>query len=67
MIAPSHGIIWEKNIKKIINEYKKWSNFDTENKALIIYDSMWGSTKKIAYTLQEGIEETGINLSLIHI
>jgi len=60
MIAPSHGIIWRSNIPKIIKEYKKWASYETENKALIVYDTMWGSTEKIAYALAEGIEETGI-------
>lgn len=64
MIAPSHGIIWKKNIKKIINEYKKWSKYQSENKAIIIFDSMWGSTEKIAYKLKEGLDETGIKVSL---
>ena len=64
MIAPSHGIIWKKHIKNIIKEYKKWSNNETEQKALIIYDSMWGSTKKIAYSLQEGLEESGIHANI---
>ncbi|KYK33979.1 MAG: MBL fold metallo-hydrolase [Thermoplasmatales archaeon SG8-52-3] len=59
MIAPSHGIIWRSLIPKIIKEYKKWANYETEDKALIIYDTMWGSTEKIAFALAEGIEETG--------
>jgi flavorubredoxin len=60
MIAPSHGIVWRKFIPKITKEYKKWANYETENKALIVYDTMWGSTEKIALSIAEGIEETGI-------
>jgi flavorubredoxin len=60
MIAPSHGIIWRSFITNIVGEYKKWSKYETEKKALIVYDSMWGSTEKIAYALAEGIEETGL-------
>ena len=72
MIAPSHGIIWKKHIKDIIKEYRKWSENKSEKKALIIYDTMWGSTQKIAYKLMEGIQETGIpttirNLKTTHI
>ena len=67
MIAPSHGIIWRKNIPKILKEYKKWANYETEKKALIIYDSMWGSTKKIAYSLYEGISESGIDVLLMNL
>ncbi len=60
MIAPSHGIIWKKHIPDILQQYKIWSSNITEPKALIIYDSMWGSTEKIAYTLLAGLEEAGI-------
>jgi flavorubredoxin len=64
MIGPSHGIIWRSRIPEILKEYKKWANFQTEKKALIVYDSMWGSTEKIAYSLREGIEESGIPVSM---
>jgi len=60
MIAPSHGIIWRSQIPKILDEYIKWARNETDKKALIIYDSMWGSTEKMAYKLMEGIEEAGI-------
>ena len=64
MIAPSHGIIWRSKIPKILSEYKKWAAYETEKSALIIYDSMWGSTKKIAYALFEGIQEAGIPVTI---
>lgn len=64
MIAPSHGVIWRSYIPKIIEEYKKWSSYTAEKKALIIYDSMWGSTEKIAYSLQEGLTESGIHVTM---
>ena len=64
MIAPSHGIIWKTHIKKLLVEYKKWANYQTEKKALIIYDSMWGSTEKIAKSLAEGLEESKIRVTL---
>ena len=64
MIAPSHGIIWRSLIPQILKEYAKWARYETEDKALIVYDSMWGSTEKIAYTLREGIEEAGIHVTM---
>ncbi|MGI6067033.1 MAG: FprA family A-type flavoprotein [Bacillota bacterium] len=60
MIAPSHGIIWRANIPKIIDAYTHWANHDTECKALIVYDTMWGSTKEIAIALASGLEAAGI-------
>ena len=60
MMAPSHGIIWKKKIPDILKEYKKWANYRTEKKALIVYDTMWKSTEKLAYKLSEGLEEIHI-------
>lgn len=64
MIAPSHGLIWRSFIPEILKEYTRWAAYETEKKALIIYDSMWKSTEKIAYALQEGIEEAGIHATM---
>lgn len=61
MIAPSHGIIWRKNIPLIIDAYKRWSSFKAEAKVLIFFDSMWHSTEKIAAAIYEGVLETGIS------
>ena len=60
MIAPSHGVIWRKNLSVIINKYLNWANQYRLNKALIIYDTMWGSTEKIASILQSSFEENNI-------
>lgn len=57
VIAPSHGIVWRANIPKIVEEYQKWSTNQTGNKALIIYDTMWHSTEKMAYAIQSVFEE----------
>ncbi len=59
-IAPSHGIIWRSHVKDILAEYVKWSDNKTENKALIVYDTMWNSTKKIAGAIQAAFENKGI-------
>jgi len=60
MIAPSHGVIWRSHLSDILNEYKKWASHKTEEKALIVYDTMWGSTQKIALALKEGLEAAGL-------
>jgi len=64
MIAPSHGVIWRSLIPKILEVYGKWANHETEAKALIVYDSMWGSTEKIAFMLREGLEEKNIQVTM---
>lgn len=64
LICPSHGIIWRSMIPKILEQYTRWANFESENIALIIYDSMWGSTEKMAFKLREGLLEAGINVTM---
>lgn len=56
-IAPSHGLIWRKHIPEILGEYQKWSSNTTEKKAVIVYDTMWHSTEKMANTIREAFEE----------
>ena len=65
IIAPSHGIMWRSHIEQIIRQYQQWCQNKSDNKAVIIYDTMWGSTKKIAYTLSQGIEEAGVPVSFL--
>ncbi|MCU0639046.1 MAG: flavodoxin domain-containing protein, partial [Candidatus Krumholzibacteria bacterium] len=72
MIAPSHGLVWRSMIPKILGEYSKWSAGGTEPKALIVYDTMWGSTGRIALSLEEGLSDAGVpvtrrNLKAAHI
>lgn len=71
-ICPSHGLIIRKYIPEILEIYKKWSANEVDKKALIIYDTMWGSTRMIANSIQEAFEAKGyqtrlFNLQNIHI
>lgn len=56
VICPSHGLMIRKHIPEIMEVYKKWSANYTDKKALIIYDTMWHSTEKIAGIVQEAFE-----------
>lgn len=63
-IAPSHGVIWRSYLDRILGEYAKWADNQTETRALIVYDSMWGSTEMMAQRLRAGLEESGIPVTL---
>ena len=68
MIAPDHGVIWRKNIPVILEAYQKWSSgSDLDKKALIIYDTMWRSTEKMAKSVAAGLEEAGVPCELINL
>lgn len=61
IIAPDHGPIWRGNdVSKILGWYKKWCEPIKGENALIVYDTMWGSTEKMARVLAEGVAEAGL-------
>lgn len=57
MICPSHGLIWRKNPKEIIEKYLKWADNYQENQITIIYDTMWNDTRKMAEAIARGIKK----------
>jgi len=67
VIAPSHGVIWRHNPGKIVNAYLEWSRGEAKEKAVIVYDSMWGSTQTMASAISEGMAKDGIEVRLMHL
>jgi len=55
MICTSHGVIWRDNPLQIVTKYVEWAADYQENQVTIIYDTMWGGTRKMAETLACGI------------
>jgi flavorubredoxin len=68
MIAPSHGIIWRSNPGKIIQAYLRWaSGEETADKVLIVYDTMWGSTEKMAKAIATGLIQEDVETRLFRL
>ena len=65
MIGPSHGLIWRRNPGRIIQAYVDWSQGKTEKKALIVYDTMWGSTEVMAKAILKGLIEERVQARLL--
>jgi anaerobic nitric oxide reductase flavorubredoxin len=65
MIAPSHGIIWRSNPSKIIKAYLDWSADLSRKKVVIVYDTMWGSTDRMARAIAEGAVSEGVEVKLL--
>jgi anaerobic nitric oxide reductase flavorubredoxin len=57
MICPSHGVIWRDNPAQIIEQYLKWADSYQENQVTLVYDSMWGSTRRMAEAIAAGIQQ----------
>ncbi len=64
MIAPSHGVVWRTHVSEIIEHYKKWGAGETDALVLVVYDTMWGSTEKMARKVLEGLTAGGVKAKL---
>jgi anaerobic nitric oxide reductase flavorubredoxin len=67
MIAPSHGIIWRKDPGKIVGSYLKWGRNETRPKAVIVFETMWGSTERMARKMVEALAEAKVDVKLCDI
>ena len=59
-IAPSHGVVWRSHIADIVGKYDQWSKGQSQNKVVIAYDTMWGTTEKMARRILEGLADVGV-------
>lgn len=60
MIAATHGPIWRSDLNWILTRYNKWSSYDLERGAIIVYGSMYGNTQKMAEVIARRLSEIGI-------
>ncbi len=67
MIAPSHGIIWRKDPIQIVKKYQEWAAQVPEKTAVILYDSMWGGTRRMAEAIGDGLAAEDIPYKTFYI
>jgi flavorubredoxin len=67
IIAPDHGLIYRKNIGKVLDSYRRWAAAEADPKALVIYDSMWHSTEMLAEAFIQGFTDAGVEAQLHHL
>ncbi len=65
IIAPDHGPIWRKNPKGIVAHYARWASQKRTNKAVVVYDTMWTSTERMARAIGEGLAAGGAHVKLL--
>jgi len=66
IIAPSHGVIWRKEPLQIVNKYKEWAEQKPQKKAVVLYDTMWQATRRMAEAIGDGLAEEGIEYKLFN-
>lgn len=69
MIAPDHGLIWrgKDDCKYILDTYRALAEQKPKQRAVIVYDSMWGSTGIMASAIASGLEDEGVPVRIIDI
>ncbi len=66
MIAPSHGVIWRDNPLQIVTKYQEWAAQTPEPRAVILYDTMWDGTHRMAEAIGNGLTDKGVCSKLFH-
>lgn len=67
VVAPSHGMVWRKNPKTIIDRYLRYASYAKgpgEKEIAVIWGSMYGNTKQGLDAVIRGIESQGIPYSI---
>lgn len=65
VLATAHGVIWRTDLDKILGLYTDWSSGRTAEKAVVVYDTMWNSTRKMAEEIAEGIASQGVVVQVL--
>lgn len=64
LIAPSHGVMWRSHIGDIKKAYKHYCDESPDKKAVVVFDSMWHSTERMARAVVEGFAMKGVPVKL---
>lgn len=67
LICPSHGVIWRSHIAEILEKYEAWTTYQTTEKAVVVYDSMWHSTEAMAREIVDAFIKEGITAQLLDV
>ena len=66
IIAPSHGVLWRDDPLQIIKQYQEWAKQEPEPRAVILYDTMWNGTRRMAEAIGDGLADAGVDHKIIH-
>jgi anaerobic nitric oxide reductase flavorubredoxin len=58
MICPSHGVIWRDEPMQIVKQYVTWAQAYAEDRIVIVYDTMWDGTRRLAEAIAQGITDS---------
>jgi flavorubredoxin len=62
MICPDHGVLWRTAPGRILDAYGRWAGQTAQRKAVVVYDTMWHSTERMAEAIAGGLNAEGISV-----
>ena len=65
LIAPAHGVVWRSHVADILDAYDGFTSGKLEEKAIVVYDSMWNSTDLMAHAIVDAFLAKGIPCQLM--
>ncbi len=65
LLCPDHGPIWRTDINGILQRWDKWALQECSLKAVVIYDTMWESTKHLAEAICDGLSSQNISVRVM--
>jgi anaerobic nitric oxide reductase flavorubredoxin len=67
MIAPSHGVIWRDEPMQIVEKYLQWAAQEPGPSAVILFDTMWNGTRRMAEAIGQGLADGGVDYKILHV
>ncbi|WP_371804643.1 FprA family A-type flavoprotein [Candidatus Lokiarchaeum ossiferum] len=70
IIAPSHGLVWRGNPKRIIDRYIAYANYMkdyAEPKITLIWGSMYGNTELMLRSVIQGVASEGVSTEVFRV
>lgn len=61
MIAPDHGLVMRgEHAPRVLDLYRQYAEQKPKRRGLVVYDTMWHSTEKMAACIAAGLCESGV-------
>ncbi|BCS88499.1 FprA family A-type flavoprotein [Pseudodesulfovibrio sediminis] len=65
-VCPDHGLMFRgEDCAWAFKKYQEYAEQKPKNKAVIVYDTMWHSTEKMAKAVASGLAEEGVSVRLM--
>ena len=64
--CPTHGLMWHTHLERTLGIYDRLSSWTPEEGTVIVYGSMYGTTKRMAEYLADRCSEAGLGPVKVH-